>query len=113
MQVSSKLRRSKTAYLHWCPGCGEMHPLPDGWTFDGHLESPTFQPSFKHSGHKRVFVGGKWTGEWVRDDAGNPVPSVCHYVLTNGVLNFCSDSSHELRGQSVPLPDLPAGYADD
>lgn len=57
-----------------------------GWTFDGNTESPTFTPSFR-----------------ISDRAG----SVCHFVLTKGVLNFCSDSTHGMAGKSVPLPKLP------
>lgn len=92
-QVSSKLRRAPGRYFHWCPGCEHMHPLPDqGWTFNGDLERPTFSPSFKQ--HLR----------------GN---AVCHYILTDGVLNFCNDSHHALAGKSVPLPVLPPGALDD
>jgi hypothetical protein len=90
-----------------------MHRLPDGWTFDGNLESSTFSPSFRHSGMQTVKIDGKWTGEWVRDAAGEPVPFVCHYILTAGVLNFCGDCTHELAGKSVPLPRLPTGLTDD
>lgn len=50
---------------------------------------------------------GKWTGEWVRDAQGKPVPFVCHYILTNGILNFCGDSTHTLANKAVPLPELP------
>lgn len=107
MQVSAKLRRAEGGYLHWCPGCGEMHLLPDGWTFDGNLEAPTFSPSFLHRGYKRVFADGRWTGEWQKDTGGNPIPMVCHYILTAGVLHFCGDSQHHFAGQSMPLPDLP------
>lgn len=89
-QVSSKLRRAEGRYFHWCPGCEEMHPLPDRWKFDGNLESPTFAPSFSHSG-----PGG-----------------TCHYILAAGKLNFCPDCSHALAGKTVPLPDLPAGVTD-
>lgn len=88
-QVSSKLRRAEGRYFHWCPGCKTMHPLPDRWQFDGNLEAPTFSPSFLHRGHF------------------NDKDGVCHYILTKGVLNFCGDSTHELAGQTVPLPDLP------
>ena len=63
-----------------------MHPLPDGWTFDGNLEAPTFSPSFKHT-----WQNGR----------------VCHYILTAGMLNYCGDSTHALAGQSIPLPVLP------
>lgn len=112
-QVSSTLRRSTGAYLHWCPACEELHQLPDGWAFDGNLEKPTFTPSFKHECMKRVMVAGKWTGEWVRDADGKTVPAICHYVLTDGVLNFCGDCTHALAGMVVPLPALPEGLTDD
>lgn len=111
-QVSRKLRRASGAYMHWCPGCQEMHSLPDSWKFDGNLEKPSFTPSFKHEGVRTAKVKGKWVGEFVRDAKGNPVPVICHYVLTSGVLNFCPDSTHDLAGRAVPLPDLPEGYTD-
>lgn len=96
-------------YFHWCPACLELHPLPDvGWTFDGNLEQPTFTPSFKHSGKRHVLVDGEWSGEYVRDAAGNALDDVCHYVLTAGILNFAADCTHAMAGQSVPLPALPA-----
>lgn len=82
------LRSSIEEPAIWCPGCKEHHVLPwkrGGWTFNGNTERPTFTPSFRISG-----------------GAG----SVCHFVLTDGILNFCSDSSHELAGKSVPLPKL-------
>ena len=95
VQVSSKFRRATDAYMHWCPACQEMHRLPDTWTFNGDLESPTFSPSFKHSG---------WIGE--------ERESVCHYVLTKGVLAYCDDCTHSMKGMSVPIPDLPPEMCD-
>jgi len=89
-----------------------MHPLPDSWQFNGNLERPTFTPSFRHSGHKTIKVDGKWTGEWVRGADGKPVPEVCHYILTDGILNFCGDCTHAMAGKSVPLPDLPPHVED-
>jgi hypothetical protein len=111
-QVSSTLRRIDGGFAHFCPGCHEMHKLPDIWTFDGNLEKPTFTPSFKHEGIRRVFVDGKWTGEWVRDVNGKTVPYICHYTLTSGVLSFCRDSTHALAGKSATLPALPQGFID-
>lgn len=110
-QVSSTLRRIQGGFAHWCPGCSEMHKLPDGWTFDGNLEKPTFRPSFKHSGILRVFVDG--TGEWVRDADGKPIPFICHYHLSAGQLQFCGDSTHALAGKTVALPFLPKGLTDE
>lgn len=107
-KVSAKLRRGRDRYFHWCPACADMHSLPDrGWTFDGDLVAPTFTPSFLHGGVKRVVVDGRWTGEWERDADGKPIPYVCHYMLTKGVLHFCGDCTHAMAGQSVLLPELP------
>jgi len=89
-----------------------MHIMPDSWQFDGNVESPTFTPSFKHEGLKRIFVNGNWTGEWVRDGAGNTVPYICHYVITAGELQFMSDCTHAMAGNKIPLPLLPEGLTD-
>lgn len=112
-QVTSKLRRYSDGYAHWCPGCLEMHVLPDTWKFNGNLLTPSFTPSLKHEGIKRVFVGGEWTGEWLRDALGNTIPYICHYVLTDGVLDFQNDCTHNLNNKSVSLPDLPEGICDN
>ena len=99
MQVSAVLRQGTASFLHWCPGCQEIHQLPwpdRGWTFDGNADRPTFTPSFKH--------------QWFR----KPVATLetCHYVLTAGVLHFQSDCTHILAGQVVPLPELPPELRD-
>lgn len=112
-QVSAVLRRAEGGFTHWCPGCEEMHILPDSWNFDGNLDTPTFTPSFRHSFLRRIFTEGEWTGEWKRDSSGNTIPFVCHYILTAGQLNFCGDSTHSLAGKSVPLPLLPEGLTDN
>jgi hypothetical protein len=112
-QISEALRRVAGGHGHWCPGCKEMHVIPDSWTFDGNVSRPTFNPSVKISGNKLTKdAAGKWTGGWERDGAGKLIPEVCHYHLHAGVLKFCADSTHGLAGQNVPLPALPAGMTD-
>lgn len=101
LKASRLLRGSLDEPAHWCPGCNEMHVLPwkrGGWTFNGDVERPTFTPSFLH--------------RWKSYDDGKPTPKICHYILTDGVLNFCSDCTHALAGKSVPLPELPAEWQD-
>lgn len=112
-QVSPHLRRAENGYAHWCPGCEEMHVIPDRWTFDGNLLVPTFTPSVTITGKLRVLVDGNWTGEWVRDAAGAARDSCCHYFLQGGQLQFCGDSTHALAGKTVPLPELPERFRDD
>lgn len=112
MQVSSRLRKYAGGYMHWCPACEEMHPLPDGWKFDGNLEKPTFHPSFRHTGFQTEKLNGEWTGEWVRGADGKPLPWVCHYHLTAGGIQYCPDCTHALAGKLVPLPVLPEHLRD-
>lgn len=91
-QVGEKLRRGDVNdWWHWCPGCQMAHRLPSGWTFNNDFEKPTFVPSFRHG--------------WGRDEG-----KVCHYNLVDGVLQFCTDSTHAMAGQNVPLPDLPLDF---
>lgn len=91
IRLSSKLLDTGYGMLiHWCPGCGARHFIdteePNGsgavWSWDGNKESPTFSPSINIVGR-------------------------CHYFIRNGLIEFCSDSKHELAGKAVPLPDIP------
>lgn len=100
------LRSIDGRLFHWCPACERLHPLPSDtgkWAFDGNMERPTFSPSFKHylNGDKGAFR------QIVSDKNGRQV--ICHYILTAGVLNFCSDCTHAMAGQAVPLPPIPDG----
>lgn len=110
-QVSKVLRRGIGRYFHFCPACEEMHQLPDSWKFDGNLESPTFSPSFKHSGLRCVNVNGRWTGDYVRDAKGEPTDGTCHYIITAGKIQFCADSWHR-RSDIVAMPPIPDGLED-
>ena len=92
---------------HWCPGCGYGHeidteqPNSQGakWKFDGDMQNPTFAPS----------VNIRW-GRYAdpnHDDGGHG--GICHYIITKGKIQFCSDCTHALRGQTVDLPEIPDG----
>lgn len=84
-------------WMHWCPGCEGMHaiavekPFDNGakWTFNGDHDKPTFNPSVK--------IDFRVCGE----------QRVCHYFIREGVIEFCGDSTHALKGQHVPLPLIP------
>lgn len=94
----------------WCPGCNEEHEvrvdaaLGPAWGYNGNPSAPTFTPS--------ILVQGT---EWLTDDeharvmAGEtiqPRPTVCHSFVTDGQIQFLSDCTHALAGQTVALPDL-------
>lgn len=59
------------------------------WTWNGSITSPTLRPSIKTEG---VDEDGK--------------PFVCHVWVTQGLVKFLDDTTHELRGQTVPLHDV-------
>lgn len=103
-------------WAHWCPGCKECHvfnveqptkPYPEyeiaggcAWAFNGNAERPSFTPSMHIQ-----------TGGWKRPDGSRvPKTTCCHYILTDGQIQFCGDSPHELSGKVVPLPDYPERY---
>jgi hypothetical protein len=111
--IGKKLRRARgmgeyakeLLLLHWCPGCDEPHGIriegregSPKWTFNGNFDRPTFSPSVLN------FT--------IYDDEGEPLPqgqrrTLCHYFITDGQIQFCGDSPHELAGQTVDLPDWP------
>ena len=76
--------------VFWCPGCEEPHmPSIEGaapWTWDGNRERPTLSPSIL-----------------VTDGQGNR----CHSFLRDGKLEFLTDCTHKMAGQTVALPDWP------
>jgi len=92
----SKFHQIEPEYLAWhCPGCEGGHVVPvnghssgRGWQWNGSLDSPTLIPSVL------VNVGG-----------ANPTAPICHCFITNGQILFLSDSTHELAGQTVEIPD--------
>ncbi len=97
--MSAKLQRcdqvgpNDPEYLFRCPACESCHWFKTTgsapvWTFNGELERPTVQPS-------------------IRVDSGDANgPTRCHFFITGGMIAFCPDSTHNLAGQTVPLPDF-------
>ena len=85
------------------------HGEINSWSWNGSLEAPTFQPSVLVTGYEMSDeayamiergespVGGKYPGN----------KTCCHSFVTDGRIQFLSDSTHALAGQTVELPDWP------
>lgn len=79
---------------YWCQGCDDAHVIKVGsgsgplWVWDGNRDRPTFSPSVLCTTGKRV----------------------CHSFVRYGMVEFLSDCTHALAGQTLPLPPWP--YAD-
>lgn len=81
-----------------------MHPLPDGgWTFNGDVDKPTFTPSFK-----TTFVHYSGGIDQHGLGIGSREYRVCHYIITDGKIQFCPDSWHK-RSDIVAMPLIPEG----
>jgi len=93
------VRASVGGWHHWCPACERLHPLPDSWQFNGNFARPLFTPSFKQT---FVAMGAEVVG----------VEVVCHYFITDGMIQFCADSWHG-RSDIVAMPPIPVDKGED
>lgn len=94
----SKLRRYQTVsggvgLAFYCPGCKMDHSVAispaqnvvgASWTWNGDMDKPTFEPSI-----------GTFMGTYRQ----------CHLFIRDGRIEFLSDCTHELRGQTVEMED--------
>lgn len=99
--------------MFWCPGCDEAHGIPvdgsRGWAWNDSLESPTVAPSILVRS-VRPIQNGKPVRSLEYDGVYPPPeglcdPYVCHSFISDGKIQFLSDCTHELAGQTVDLPD--------
>lgn len=121
MSALSRLLRDQAGnqLAFWCPGCGCAHSIRVGegerpcWQWNGDAERPTFTPSILVTGGH--FASSYKPGDpcWCTYNAEHPDDPVkfgcqrCHSYVTDGFIQFLDDSSHELKGQTVPLPAWP------
>lgn len=110
--ISSKLAwvdPDRSMVRFWCPGCkthhiitvkrdADEHDIP-AWSWNGDGDRPTFSPSILVR-HEAVPNAGEGFEEWRSE-------RVCHCFVRDGRIQFLSDCTHHLAGQTVELPDLP------
>ncbi len=87
-----KLRTAKNAngrkiFTFHCPGCGFSHGFDDTWSITGELDYPTVHPSLL---------------SWQPGDNSYR----CHLFIKAGKLEYLSDCSHQLAGQTVMMEDV-------
>lgn len=107
--------------MFWCPGCNGPHAVSvdspvaaANWGYNRNPDAPTFTPSvLVRGGH---FAEGREHGDcWCTYEArmGKPAPfscKLCHSFVTDGRIQFLSDSSHAMAGQTVELAEWPAHF---
>lgn len=91
----------KGCYAVWCEGFQCNHIIPTIksewatiiWEFNGDLEKPTFTPSVRISYEEPDELNGP------RKDR------CCHFFITNGMIQYLSDCTHEYAGKTIELKD--------
>lgn len=80
--------RDEHKHGFFCPACKYVHWFINskgGWIWNLDIEKPTITPSIL-----------TWTAN-----------SRCHSFITDGKIKFLNDCTHDMKGQTVDLPDFP------
>lgn len=84
------------------------------WSWNGDTEKPTLKPRLLvRSGHHAPSFDPKKGGCWCTYYKENPNDTpvfhcfICHSWINDGRVQFLPDSTHELRGKTVDLLDVP------
>lgn len=109
MGALSKILRNADGglLLFWCPGCDCAHGPAVGegpgprWGWNGDVDKPTFTPSIlvQYDHYVPPFIPGQPAPE-----NQTKVHDVCHSFVTAGRIQFLSDCTHGLAGQTVDIP---------
>lgn len=107
-----------------CLGCDSNHAVyttpfdsQHVWGFNNNVENPTFTPSLLiRSGHYITDEYKNWwyepKGCWCtynKEHPDNPASfkcGICHSFITDGKIQYLSDCTHELAGQTIELPEI-------
>lgn len=97
----------------YCPGCKMMHCVylkhPNNrqasWDWNMCSKSPTFSPSLLISGTARITDAERDT--LMAGGTIDPRPYTCHFFIRDGQLQFLGDCTHDLKGKTLPMVDIP------
>ena len=113
MSIQGKLRFEKDGHISFrCPGCNETHTVNSGWIYYGNPNKPTFSPSILvRSGcyselHK---PSDECWCTYYKEHPDEPKMFKCyrcHSFVRDGRIEFLGDCTHDLKGQTVDLPDF-------
>lgn len=70
----------------------------NAWSWNGDIEKPTLRPSVLNEGtsygDRDPYVKENW------------IPYRCHVWVNDGMVIYLDDTTHELKGRTVPLFDI-------
>jgi hypothetical protein len=101
-----------------CPGCNGYHAVTvkggqspgPVWGYNWNDEKPTFTPSLlvRWVSVPKIFEKDS-SGKYVLDPKGRikgAKDQICHSFITDGKIQFLSDCTHKLKGQTVELDNI-------
>lgn len=98
----------------YCPGCKTGHYMNieprngrPAWGFNQDYANPTFTPSLLV--RTGMYAAPEWFAaleEGEDKEFHRKHSTICHSFITNGQMQFLTDSTHALAGQTVALPEL-------
>lgn len=110
-----------------CPGCKMDHVInvnpersfqnDEGqtvkmpcWTFNGNMDSPTFQPSLLWRTGKYCMsekaINEMRQAEPERFEFMERISKICHSFIRDGKIQFLGDCTHDMKNQTVDLLDV-------
>lgn len=96
--------RCPAGHDHWIDVKTESFP-EHRWTFNNNFNSPTLTPSVME--RAGWFVDSEVHNKTESEYSPTEINSYkCHFILTDGILDFQTDCSHGLAGKKVPLVDI-------
>ena len=116
------VRGDRKGVQFWCPGCKHSHLVYiDGggkpsWSWNGDVNKPTFKPSVViRTGHHvpgqppadECWLCKRTEQRRAQGLEAHTICGICHSWVTDGRIEFLSDSTHDLAGQTVDLPPFP------
>lgn len=91
-------------YKFWCPGCNKGHCVSSSWQID--LSTDTLSPSVL-AYSRNYLINPDLEGDALTAPENVGTTPQCHSFVRNGRIEFLSDSTHALAGQTVDLPEWP------
>ena len=82
------MNSDENKHAFFCPACGYAHWFKvgnGGWTWNGDRDKPTIKPSIL-----TLYVEPR-----------------CHSFVTDGMIRFLDDCTHDMKGKTVELPEFP------
>ena len=117
MKLSKYLRLAEdNRIIFYCPGCDNRHNVrvnaDDGpsWFYNNNAEKPTFTPSVLTRWNKQLITDEEYF-ENMEDylNGSKIIPyinMVCHLFITDGMIQYLDDCTHELKGKIIPMQEI-------